>query len=115
MSKLFDLMARNPVRTMAVVAALTAGLAPILPAWIIATLNGVLAALLGVGVHGVVTPVTKAATQITQAATLAATQTAQALTDATVGVTGEITDAARATINGVVHEVVSVLPLGTGR
>lgn len=65
------------------------------------------------GVRSVVTPVTTAATQVTQAATQAATQVAGDLTEATAGAVGEITTAGEGIVNNTVDRVVGGL-LGKG-
>jgi uncharacterized protein YqgC (DUF456 family) len=62
-----------------------------------------------VGVRQVVTPVTTAATKITEAATQAATKTVEQLDETVVGTTGEVTDAARDIVTSTVREVVGGL------
>lgn len=103
---MWKLITKNPVRTMAVITALLAAAAPYLPATLIAGLTGVLAAVLGVGVHSVVTPVTTMVENVTTAATNAATQTVEALGKTTVGTVGEVTDAAKDIILTTVDKVV---------
>lgn len=102
----------NPVRAVAVVAAISAALAPVVPVGVLAAVNGVIAAILGVGVHGAVTPVATAAVRVVDAARAAATRTAEQLTDTTVGAVGELTAEARGTINGVVTDVVGPIMRG---
>lgn len=106
---MWKIITKNPVRTMAVVTALLAAAAPYLPAALIAGLTGVLAAVLGVGVHSVVTPVTTMVENVTTAATDAATKTVEQLGSTTVGVVGKVTDTAKDVILTTVDDVVSKL------
>lgn len=111
MSNLFKWCAKNPVRTMALITAVLGAVSPFIPVVVTSAIMGIVAALLGVGVHGIVTPVTTMVEKVTESATDAATMTVSKLTDATVGVTGQVTAAAQGIITSTVHDVVGLLDL----
>ena len=109
MKSLWNWCKEHPTQAVAIVTIVLGWFSFIIPPAVLGGLATIVGIVLGVGVHSIVTPVTTAATQITEAATTAATETVKQLDQATVGVTGNITKAGTDVINNVVNQTVGNL------
>lgn len=104
MKSLWKWCKEHPTQATAIAVIVLGWFSFILPAAVIGGLGSIIGIILGVGVHSIVTPVTTAATQITEAATTAATEVTKQLDQTTVGVTGNITKAGTDIVNNVVDQ-----------
>jgi len=103
----------HPTQAVAIVTIVLGWFFFIIPPAVLGGLATIVGIILGVGVHSIVTPVTTATAQITEAATTAATEVTKQLDSTVVGVSWNITKAGTEIVNNVVDQTLGKILGGT--